>query len=186
MSIEKLTGLEEGEFTKRDEIVRKKAQKILIERSIYGSISRYVANELVLENKKEGIFRRRTASEILDSGYTTGCTDSALAFLVLARQLGLPTLFVESFEKNWLLGDQKGIIQGHIFIDLLMDGEWNSYEPKRGFCREGYNLKEKIYCPVAKGVDFSELYVLKNGIYRKDPIELQTCEQLRKLAKEFK
>lgn len=73
---------------------------------------------------KEEVFRKRTASQILQGGYITGCTDAALLFITLARASGIPAKYVETINKEWLEngGDQIG---GHIYSQI--------YDENRGW-----------------------------------------------------
>ena len=48
------------------------------------------------------IFRKRTDSQILEDGFVTGCIDSALAFITLARASGIPAKYVETISKKWV------------------------------------------------------------------------------------
>ena len=68
----------------------------------------------------EKLFRKRTASEIIKQGFVTGCTDSDLVFITLARACGIPTKYVETINKSWL---QKGgrSIQGHQYAQIYDD-----------------------------------------------------------------
>ena len=121
--IEDLTFLEEGEYTKRNYLVRKIAKELKqSDKTLWGAISRYIAGLRSNDSNKSEVFRRRTASEILESGYVTGCTDIALAFIVLARELGIPTRYVGTFDKQWLQDtNATGIHIGHIFVDIQLN-----------------------------------------------------------------
>ncbi len=183
--IEDLNFLEEGEFTKKDDLVREIAGELKQStRTPWGAVSGYVANLKCDDSDKDNIFRKRTASEILESGYVTGCTDVALAFIVLARELGIPTKYVETFDEKWLEDTSIKGIQGHIFADIFVNEHWRSYEPKEGFtlnnkyCLDGHKFKE-----VGKGLDFSSVYIKENGIYRPKPINLQSLDEAIRIFK---
>lgn len=63
------------------------------------------------------IFRKRTGSQIIKDGYDTGCTDSALAFITLARASGIPTKYIETINEKWL--EEGGTsIAGHIYSQV--------------------------------------------------------------------
>jgi len=70
----------------------------------------------------EKLFRTRTASEIINQKLITGCTDAAIAFIVLARASGIPSKYVETIDKEWLItGDDS--IRGHQYVQI--------YEPNK-------------------------------------------------------
>ena len=65
----------------------------------------------------KNFFRKRTASQILEQGFVTGCTDSDLVFVTLARASGIPAKYVETIDKGWLEngGDS---IKGHQYAEI--------------------------------------------------------------------
>jgi len=68
----------------------------------------------------EKLFRKRTAAEIIKEGFVTGCTDSDLVFVALARGCGIPTKYVETIAKTWLQGGGNSI-QGHQYAQVFDD-----------------------------------------------------------------
>jgi len=81
-------------------------------------------------SNKDELFRKRTAVEIVESGFSTGCTDTALVFITLSRAKGIPTKYIEAIDKRWL--DSKrdgGEIKGRIFAECLIDGKWHKVDP---------------------------------------------------------
>jgi hypothetical protein len=177
--IEDLTFLEEGKYTARANLVRNISEELKQStRTLWDAVSRYIANLKQDNSDKGDVFRKRTASEILESGYVTGCTDTALAFIVLARELGIPTKYVETFDEQGLQDTNAKRIQGHIFVDILVDGQWKAYEPKKGFTGDNnYSMNGRRYIEVGKGLDFSEVYIKENGIYRPKPTNLQSLDE---------
>jgi hypothetical protein len=77
-------------------------------------------------------FRKRTAIEIIESGYVTGCTDAALAYIVIARVAGIPTKYVETISEEWF-NKKTQQISGHIFSQSFSEekGEWIWVDPMR-------------------------------------------------------
>ena len=65
----------------------------------------------------DNLFRKRSASQILEQGFVTGCTDADLVFVTLARACGIPAKYVETIDRSWL---EKGgdIIQGHQYAEI--------------------------------------------------------------------
>lgn len=75
------------------------------------------------ENKQEirNLMFKRTASEIVKSGFTTGCNDEAIVFADLARKAGLKVTLVEGADKRWLDAPMsEKMMRGHAFafVDL--------------------------------------------------------------------
>jgi transglutaminase-like putative cysteine protease len=118
------------------------------------------------------------------------CTDVALAFIVLARELGIPTRYVEAFEENWLKNQKNydpKFVSGHIFTDVFVHGKWNSYEPKHGFITANeYIHIERKYVVVGRGLDFSELYLLEGDAYKRKSTQLVSTEDMRDIASKLK
>ncbi len=189
---EGLTFLEEGEYTKKTDVVEKITKEITKElkptetkETLLQEISNYVKDLKYVGHKSE-IFRKRTASEILESGLVTGCTDTALCFIVLARTLGIPTRYVETFNKEWLEDVKKDLnnIQAHVFVDILGDTQWKAYETKRGFTKDNkYTMSGRDYIVIGKGLDFTSVYIKENGGYRKKPLNLQSIDEQKKIIK---
>ncbi len=70
-------------------------------------------------------FNTRSAEEIIDSGYATGCTDYAIVMCAFLRYLKIPYSYVEVLEKRWLNAPvEEKRVMGHAFIrieNLLVD-----------------------------------------------------------------
>jgi len=183
MGIGELTFLEEGRFTQRDERVRDIVAQLKDSGgSPWGAISKHVATIRSDDSNKIAEYRKRTGSEILEpSGHITGCTDRALAFIVLAREWGIPTAFVETYAKEWL-ENPVGCIQGHIYTDLQIGENWKAYDPITGFVKGARTGKGRTYVEVARGVDPGELYVAG----REKSISILTFGDMVKFAKELK
>jgi hypothetical protein len=69
------------------------------------------------------LFRKRTADQILKDGFTTGCTDSAIAFVAMSRACGLPTKYVETISVDWLKNGNENSIEGHQYAQVWMKEE---------------------------------------------------------------
>lgn len=94
----------------------------------FGDLILELFSVLYLEEKKQLIveqFNTRTASEILESGYATGCTDFAIVFCAFLKELAIPYLYLDVLEKRWLdapMEEKK--VMGHAFVEtrgLLID-----------------------------------------------------------------
>lgn len=110
-----IVSMVEGVVNRLEGNTIQKAQQILEIMKTYSSKEEF--------NEEE--FRKRTASEIIKSGYYTGCTDFALAFTLLARKAKIPTMYVETVSEEWLKhgGDSYG---GHVYAKIY-DSEKNEW-----------------------------------------------------------
>ena len=76
-------------------------------------------------SQKNKLFRKRTATQILKDGFTTGCTDDAIIFIAMAKTKGFNPLYVEALEKKWLDAPMnERMVRGHAFVmikNLLID-----------------------------------------------------------------
>lgn len=87
---------------------------------------------------KNKFFRRRTAQEIIKSGFVTGCTDWALAFIVLARTKKIPTVYVETIRRKWLETGKDDFIEGHVFAEVYIDDHWYIVDPEQSSIKDKY------------------------------------------------
>ncbi|OGC48024.1 MAG: hypothetical protein A3A94_00105 [Candidatus Portnoybacteria bacterium RIFCSPLOWO2_01_FULL_43_11] len=88
---------------------------------------------------KDKLFRKRTAQEIIKSGFVTGCTDWALAFIILARVKKIPTRYVEIIRRRWLEEGKNDFIEGHIFAEVYLNNHWYIIDPEEASIKDWYN-----------------------------------------------
>lgn len=187
--LEELTFLEEGKFTHIDEIVKNKARELAgiaqgEKQKILHEISKYLFR--IASKDRPELFRKRTASEIILSGFTTGSTDKTLVFLTLARENGIPSAYIEAFEKYWLQ-ETRFPIQGHVFAQIFFADQWRIVEPSKGPTRGNeYKFNERLYIEAGKGIDFSRLYVKQGEIYAPNPEGFANKQALMDLARRIK
>lgn len=113
-------------------------------------------------------FRRRTAAEIFESGVSYGCTDHALAVLVLLRERGVKAEYVESFARKWL--EQGGEdIEGHVFVEVEVDGYTYIIDAERACAMKWYS-RHVVY---KKGADSWD-------------IGIENFEDMKRVAQEFR
>lgn len=151
--------------------------------SLLRAISDYVKSLPHDTTGKAEIFRKRTASEIIRSGFQTGCTDRGVVFLTLAQELGIPAFYVETFKRDSLHTAQAGM-QGHVFTKIYdaQSDQWKIYEPVSGF-QAGYTLGTDAYVPVAIGRDHSAAYrVNERGEPAASPQRLDSEAALKAMA----
>ena len=100
--------------------------------SLYLWINKNVSYSKDKQFRAEHKFQR-TAKEIWESKQATGCTDYCILFATFARQIGIPTTFLHTAEKNWLarLKNNEGIEphSGHAFCECFYEGEWVLVDP---------------------------------------------------------
>ena len=123
---------------------------------------------------------KRTAHEILfqeaeepDTGKKIigTCTEHGKALRALLIAKGIPTIWVETIDKEWIAGKYpKGDYSGHIFLEVYVNGEWyilNTTAHPRDRdtfllpVTDGYKCRGQIgevhkiheYRPIARGLD---------------------------------
>lgn len=77
----------------------------------------------------------RTVDEIIDSKTLTGCTDYGLVFASIARDKGIPTIFIQTARVDWIydrIRDKAQGIIGHILIEVYIDGKWRLVDSTAG------------------------------------------------------
>ncbi len=75
-----------------------------------------------------------TSAEIFERATYSGCSDIGLALAPILRMKGVPTVYVESAHIDWIKevqndSEKKGLMQGHIFLEIYLDGSWYLYDP---------------------------------------------------------
>jgi len=183
-----LDGLEQGQFTLIDGKVQEIARDISLAKDnlslparICDSIRQFKYRE---HNPAE--FRQRTGSQIWKSGYVTGCTDCALAAIVVARALRQPCFYTETVREGALKKPQPWK-DGHIFVDFVVDGGIVPYSPRKSNPLKDYFAAGEKYIVFGRGIDFSSLFFLdhKSGLYFPEPRRLQTNEDAEAIAREY-
>lgn len=118
---------------------------------------------------------QRTAKEIWESGYATGCTDYAILFCTFARQLNIPTTFLQTAEYNWLnklkSGESLNVNYGHAFCECFYNDEWILVDPTSRKIQFNYSCKKielnynvggnNIFIPYYRGLDFGKIQSIK-------------------------
>ena len=88
-------------------------------------------NLLYQQDNKTEVFRNRTAEQILKDGYATGCSDRALAFLVLVRALEFTADYAEFLDMKWLNSNDDQPT-GHVVANVTIQGATYFVDPIRG------------------------------------------------------
>lgn len=145
--------LQEGKQTKITETVKQTAGSIPGEGMDYVlNLLSWLRENLHRKPHNPKIFRKRTASQILEDGFATGCTDYGLVFVALARAKGIPTVYIEALENRWLRegGDK---IHGHVFASIPLNDKWYLIDPTRGTISATDHLPREKYIVLDKGLD---------------------------------
>ncbi len=116
--------------------------------SLYNWIHKNIKTTTNKQYKMKYKFQR-TAKEIWESGFATGCTDYAILFVTFARQIGIPSTFLHTAEYGWLQELKNGeeiskIHRGHSFCECYYNGKWILVDPTYRKIVFSYNA-EKIY-----------------------------------------
>ena len=89
---------------------------------------------------------KRTAKEIWEDGFCTGCTDRAMIFATLARQLNIPTTLLHTAELSWVQkcknGEKPKIHSGHSFCECFFEGKWILVDPTFGKIEFDYDCNK--------------------------------------------
>lgn len=119
-----------GKQTQVDESIQQLAAGIMgtTEEKIQKILS--LVQSLQSKRFDDKVFRKRTGSQIIAEGYVTGCTDSALVFISIARASGLSTKYLETIDEKWLR-EGGGSIGGHIYAEVYDDHnkQWILVDP---------------------------------------------------------
>lgn len=136
--------LRNGEQTLSDEKISNIANKIqgtsdstiVINRILY-----WMQNNLKRKNDNSIKFAR-TASQIMNSGIYTGCSDFALLFESIAREKGIPTIHLQTARKRFVEDLQNNIqtpTKGHHFCECCINNKWILIDPLGNKILEDYD-----------------------------------------------
>ncbi len=156
--------LKSGQQTLVDEKIAKVANNIQGENSstiVINRILYWMQNNLKYENNNNVKFTR-TASQIMNSGTYTGCSDFALLFETIAREKGIPTIHLQTVRKRFVEDMQNNIqtpTKGHHFCESFIDNQWILVDPLgnkifKAYNNQDFNLGE--YYVFSKSTDIFE------------------------------
>lgn len=107
-----------------------------------------------------------TSAEIFERATYSGCSDIGLALAPILRMKGVPTVYVESAHIDWIKEvqndtEKKELMQGHIFLEIYLDGSWYLYDPTFHLVYLDYNYNNPFlprgYVVFAKSLNCHEL-----------------------------
>ncbi len=117
-------------------------------------IFQYIKNLRMDQTNKREIFRKRTADQIIEDGFITGCTDEGLAFIALARAAGIPAKYIETIQTKGLENFENN--DGHIFVGVYDKAKgWEIIEPQ--WQTVGADIQKDGFTVVAEGLDSWDL-----------------------------
>jgi hypothetical protein len=135
-------------------------------------LSKIYPNREELRNLKEPPpdKRLRSANDILQSSrkelpgkaLISGCIEIATVFRTLCIAKNIPAIFVEVINDDWKNDKNKTLpIQGHVFIDVYIDGAWHTINPANKDWHHAYgdySIKDMgTYSIIKKGLDSQDL-----------------------------
>jgi len=135
--------LKEGKQTKITEDILKIASEFTGKNfDLIAQILKWIYKNLKPNSNKETndrVFRKRTADQIIKDGFTTGCTDIALVFIVLARAKKIPTKYIEAIRRKWMETGDEDSIEGHVFAEVFLNGKWYIIDPTEACLKFWYD-----------------------------------------------
>lgn len=150
-----------------------------IARSIPGGGLEYVLNVLAWLRRNlprkpydPKLFRKRTASQVLEDQFATGCTDYGLVFVVLMRAKGIPATYLEALETRWVREGGREI-QGHVFSGVFLNKHWYLVDPTNGYISIRTFLPKDKYMILTTGLDSWD-------------VGIRSIEDLRQKAEAFR
>ena len=186
-----------GEYLVRNkkDILLKAFDDGLLEEESRSAIENMEQDELdrKFQDFKGNNFRKRSASEIIESGFSLGCTEDCLVFLAVARQLGIKAVFVETIRSDdaKFVGDGS---QGHCFAKVCLENcdenninSWIQFDTSSKYSASDVRSFYWENLAVAIGKDFSSLYLLDdNGKALSDAsYRIDSENKIRAIASQF-
>ncbi len=110
----------------------------------------------------------RSVIDIFNSKTFSGCSDIGMMMATILREKGIPTIYVETANVDWLnkeINNLPGheVMQGHIFLEILLDEKWYLYDPTFHVIYDNYdssnNNYPRRYYVFAKGENANSLGV---------------------------
>lgn len=171
--------LSNDELNKQTSLVKERLLKEGKNADIEDCLLDFVRSNLQTTTNKRTIAAHqfsRTAKEIFESGEATGCTDYALVFATLCRQLNIPTTILETAQKEWVnkfinkMGDCN-MHYGHTFCECFLNDKWILVDPTFGKTDWHYDSSQPIklidykiassvsYLPYFRGLDMGKLTI---------------------------
>ena len=127
------------------------------------------------ENLKKKFKFQRTAKEIWESGFCTGCTDWATLFITFARQIGIPTTILHTAEEDWVKklksNEKQPVNIGHSFCECFYKDKWILVDPTFRKLIPSYDsdkiildyeiAEKNTFIPYFRGLDLEKRQTMK-------------------------
>lgn len=130
--------------------------------------------------------QRRTAEEILKSGFSISCADDGVVFCTLARAKGIPTKFIQCVDlRSYLRPSQKKGPNGHVLCQLLVKDKLYIVDPQAKRLTQYNDSSDKGRMYSTRGVDYKTAI---EGLDNQDAgvsNHQELLDALAKAAKEF-
>lgn len=158
--------LTEGKLTNFD----KNVKSVLVDINSQGyefvlNALQWVKNNLREDDSnKTELFRKRTAGEIIKSGFHTGCSDRALVFITLARAKGIPTILIDTIMLDYFNQDNPDNLIGHVFAKVYISNTWYIVDPTAGSISINHHPGLRRYLVFAEGIDFEDGKMLSGSL----------------------
>lgn len=140
---------------------------------MYREFTKPTEEEFQLNN-----YRKRTAGEIWASRRTVGCPDSGVLVAAASREMGIPTMYHETVQRDWAENPGEVSYLGHVFLSVRIGEDWHIIDPWRGRLDNfiyGDRKKPTQYVPIASGLDYTHLHLLREDSF--DPEVTQFLSQ---------
>lgn len=132
------------------------------------SIKRRTAREL---EEKEGITKEEeflaTADQLLTNHHwIKGCHTVGTIFRALCIAKGIPAILIETLDKSWLESwkgsEMPRRVEGHVFVDVFINGEWYTINPATRdlvYNYTDYSGGKRKYVKIGQGRDRSHIRI---------------------------
>jgi len=93
--------------------------------------------------------RWRDVDKLCSDATFGGCADHATIFGALSRSVGVPTVWVKSLDLDWIAWfhahpDQPKSWNGHVFVEVHVDGKWRLYDAVQKILYDDYDVKQRL------------------------------------------
>jgi hypothetical protein len=91
-----------------------------------------------------------TVDQLLKERKLGGCHDHALVYAAVARQLGYPSVMLETASIPWIKQFQEDsekaeVHKGHVFVEVYLDNNWILIDPTSGwYVKDNYDPAEPV------------------------------------------
>ena len=108
-----------------------------------------------------------TTDQLLKERRLGGCHDWGLVYASLARELGYPTVMIDTMGIAWakgFLAGKKSPYLGHVFVEVFIAGKWVLVDSTNNwYVEEDYNPANPVI-PLKMGDETEGLFVMRKGV----------------------